>query len=133
MSTVSYWRGIIRRTTGGNAIYIHALRSTADYYGWVDVFDARRPEVAIRGLPPGIAAVGGRRSSGRVGGHRLVISRSPVRQGKEKGMVNEFRVAREATNRDIAEIAALTRVEWCWLTDKAGHRLDRDVWLQRAI
>jgi hypothetical protein len=128
MSTDLWWRGVIRRTPKGDAIYIHALRSTAVRYGWDVAFDPQRPDVALPGLPNGRCYVGARNPTGRIGGRHLLISRSPVKKSKSKGQVNRFRIARQATNRDIARVAWETRGDWGWMTDKTGLRLDRAAW-----
>jgi hypothetical protein len=65
-----------------------------------------------------------------MGGRRMQISRHPNKNGKTRGCVNLFRIARSASNRDIARVAAATRGEWHWITDKRGARVDREVWLR---
>jgi hypothetical protein len=47
-------------------------------------------------------------------------------------MCNAIRVAKEASNADLALIAAAIPVEWHWMTNRHGERIDRAVWLALA-
>ena len=133
VSTGLWWRGIIRRAQSSSPIYIHALRTTAEFYGWDVAFDERRSAVALPVRPDLRQFARPVRQSPRVGGRRMQISRAASKIGKVKGCVNEFRIAKAAGDHDIAQVAAATRGEWHWLTDKNGRRIDRAVWLQTVI
>jgi hypothetical protein len=102
-------------------------------YGWDVTFDARRPAVALPPQPNGNAYANWWAKDGRIGGRRLLISRAESKKSKTKGQANRFRVAKQATNRDLARVAAATIGDWHWMTDKTGVRLDRAVWLQMAF
>lgn len=128
-----WWRGVIRRLGNGQPIYIHALRSTAEFYGWAEAFDARRPGLATPAAPDGRAFVAPSKRNGHFGGRKHWISRHPCKSSKVIGHVNQFRIAHKATHWDIAQVAAVTQGEWHWMTDKTGIRLDRAAWLRRVI
>lgn len=132
MDSSRWWRGVIRRLGNGQPIYIHALRSTAELYGWAEAFDARRPGMETPAAPDGRAFISPGWRNGHFGGRKHWISRHPNKNGKTRGCVNQFRLARKATYADIALVAAAVEPDWHWLTDKHGARVDRDVWLRAA-
>jgi len=73
-----------------------------------------------------------RERHGHRGGRPLRISRHPSKSGHQPGMCNAIRVAKEASNADLALIAAAIPVEWHWMTNRHGERIDRAVWLALA-
>jgi hypothetical protein len=129
MDSTLWWRGVIRRTDSGSPIYIHAQRPTAEFYGWAEAFDARRAAVAIAPRPDGRHFARAGSDSPFWGGRPMRISRAASKHSQVPGASNRFRIARQATNADIALVAAATKVEWCWMTDKKGKRVDRAIWL----
>lgn len=117
-----YWRGVIRRLPTGHTIYIHALRSTAEFFGWAEAFDQNRPEVVLPALPNGKVYIQPINRSGARGGRRLQISRTKTKSNRVGCAVNVFRIAKAATYADLRAVARATRVEWFWMTDFRGRR-----------
>jgi hypothetical protein len=129
MNTGTYWRGLIRRTRSGNAVYIHAQLATAEFFGWTEAFDPLRPAVQLPPRPDGRCLMGVRYGQPWVGGHRMRICRSSVRSGQPRKLTHRFRVGKSATLVDLAALAAATKGEWFWMTDFRGARLARADWL----
>jgi hypothetical protein len=127
-----YWRGIIRRDAAGHAVYLHALRSTAELYGWTTAFYEWREAVRLPITDPQGRIPFSRGKTGSVGGRQCRISRSPVKQGSPAGMTNAFRIAKQATELDWVLLAEGTRGDWCWMTDRKGIRVNRAAWLEAA-
>lgn len=129
MSKKLLWRGLIRRTNSGSAIYLHAQWETAQFFGWDVAFDADRPEVQLPyNGPPGWAYLRPP-CTNRQGGLPMRICRSRSRMGHPAGKTHRFRIARAASYRDFAAVAKATKQEWFWMTDKNGHRIAREEWL----
>lgn len=120
--TGPYWRGIIRRLPTGHTIYLHALRSTAEHFGWDEAFDAQRPAALLPVRPDGMKYVNGNRRTGARGGRRIQISRTETKSNKKGTLVNVFRIARAATYADLIAVAKATKGEWYWMTDYRGRR-----------
>ena len=119
-------------TKSGNAKTLHALRSTADYYGWTKEF----PEWIGKPL-----AVGDRyellHSPSRRGhpqsssGRRMRISRSASRDGNPAGFTNAFKVSANTGLLELAELAHFTKVDWEWMTSTDHSRVSRADWEHR--
>jgi hypothetical protein len=117
-----YWRGVIRRLPTGHTIYLHALRSTAEFFGWDEAFDQYRPDVALPARPDGHVSIQPINRSGARGGRRLQISRTETKSNRVGCVVNVFRIAKAATYADLRAVARATRGEWFWMTDFRGRR-----------
>ena len=122
----------IRHTSDGSWIRIKGLRATLEHYGW-DRIDAP--------LHPSTPAYHRFMSGDRkvfVGSPRLHagipmrISRSPLKAGNPAGLTNRFRVSSNAGNKDLMLLAVRAQGDWYWMTDKNGHRIDREAWLRFA-
>jgi hypothetical protein len=129
MNTGTYWRGIIRRTRSGNAVYLHAQFATAEFFGWTEAFDQFRPAAQLPPRPDGRYLIKIQKGNPWIGGHKMRICRSSVRSGHPRGMTHRFRVGKSATLVDLAALAAATKAEWFWMTDFRGARLAREDWL----
>ena len=119
-------------TSGGHAKKLHALRSTADYYGWTKEFEewTLKPEVEQGGRAYG-------RDPGRRGhpqnssGYRIRICRTSDLDGFPAGFTNAFKVTTNTGLFDLAELAHFTDVEWYWMTTRTGERVSREEWAAR--
>ena len=125
----SYVKLLLHRPNATASKYLIAMRATADYYGWTKHFEIWTPkpiatdEGYIYCMDPG--------RKGHVmhePGRRHRICRSPVRQGYPKGLTNAFRISRNCSLLDLAEVAHLTEADWCWMDSPFGERLSRDHW-----
>lgn len=125
-----YCKLLIRRTNDDRPIYLTALKNTASFYGWLDNFEtyiageSRDELTGTRYLKlPTLA------TSRRRGGRSWVICRDNSRHGFPMGKTNKFRVTTLATQRDIAEIAYRTEVDWEWMRCPSGVSRSREQWL----
>ncbi len=121
-------------TSGGAAKKLHALRTTADYYGWTKKFE----EWTFKSqLEQGNRSFG--RDPGRKGhpqcssGYRVRICRSPVTSGLPAGFTNAFKVTSNTGLFDLAELAYFTDVDWEWMASPRSGRVTRDEWLARYL
>ena len=119
-------------TKSGKAKTLHALRSTADYYGWTEYF----PEWVGQELRVGdrytLLYSPSRRGHPQCsGGRRLRISRSPSRDGNPAGFTNAFKVSSNTGLFDLAELAHFTKVDWEWMTSIDYSRVSRADWERR--
>ena len=119
-------------TSGGHAKKLHALRSTADYYGWTKEFE---PWV---GKP--VSSEGGRTfllDAGRRGhpqcssGYRVRICRTSDLDGFPSGFTNAFKVTANTGLFDLAELAHFTKGDWHWLQDTSYQKVSRADWERR--
>ena len=127
-----YVKLLLEREEGQQDKYLIALRTTADYYGWTEEFPTWTLRTAFE--------VGGRKFARHPGtrgemfcevGLRLRVSRSPVTSGWPRGKVNQFKVSRNCSLWDIAEVAHFTQGDWHWLTCPYGERVSRARWEER--
>lgn len=119
----------IFRDNSGRARWVRSLRSTADYYGWTEMFE--------RWIPNGSKQVGGYTTfqipsrdskNQRGGGKRLRICRSKSRSGNPAGLTNEFVISNSMRLIDLAELAHFTKGDWHWMSTPSGERVTRDRW-----
>ena len=119
-------------TSGGHAKKLHALRSTADYYGWTKKFEPWVGKLAFE--------QGGRtflRDAGRRGhpqnssGYRVRICRTSDLDGFPAGFTNAFKVTTNTGLFDLAELAHFTDVDWYWMSTRTGERISRERWEDR--
>ena len=119
-------------TKSGRAKKLHALRTTADYYGWTKEFE---PWVGKKEFEQGGRAF--LRDTGRRGhpqcssGYRVRICRTSDLDGFPAGFTNAFKVTANTGLFDLAELAHFTDVEWYWMTTKTGERVSREEWAAR--
>ena len=119
-------------TKGGAAKKLHALRSTANYYGWLEKFEEWTFQAEF---------VEGERSYGRdpgrrghpqcSSGRRLRICRSASKDGFPAGFTNAFKVTSNTGLFDLAELAYFTNVDWEWMETPTSGRVSRERWLDR--
>ena len=119
-------------TKSGRAKKLHALRSTANYYGWPEKFEEWSLEAEFE--------EGGRRfgfDPGRRGhpqcssGYHVRICRSPSKDGFPAGFTNRFKVTKNTGLFDLAELAHFTKVDWEWMETPTSGRLTRADWERR--
>lgn len=120
------------QTKSGNAKTLHALRSTADYYGWTEAFPEWVGEIQFFEGDRGFLIDTGRRGHPQCsGGKRLRISRSKSKRGNPAGFTNAFKVSANTGLFDLAELAHFTKVDWEWMEDTSYARIDRTRWEDR--
>lgn len=114
----------------GQIVWLKCLTATAQFYGWLDAFPNSEEGDSNASTHREFVTYPSRRFMPSVGGRKLRIYRSPVRQGYPKGQTNRFRVSRKIRNRQLAELAAFTKVEWHYMETAHGVRQPRDWWLE---
>ena len=125
-----YVKLLLNRRENGRDTWLIALRSTADYYGWTEKFPVWRPKPI--GVQGGYTMVRMPNTGSEMfcsKGLHLRICRSPSTHGQPRSATNRFKVSTNATLFDIAEVAALTQVDWHWMSAPNGDRLSREHWL----
>ena len=119
-------------TKSGRAKKLHALRSTADYYGWTKKFEewSFEPEIEeggrIFGFDPGR-----RGHPQNSSGYRIRICRAESLNGFPAGFTNAFKVTTNTGLFDLAELAHFTDVDWYWMSTRTGERISRERWEDR--
>ena len=119
-------------TKSGKPKKLHALRATANYYGWLEYFPewTFQPEFEQGGRLFGIDP--GRRGHPQCSsGRRLRICRSPSKDGFPAGFTNAFKVTSNTGLLDLAELAHFTTVDWEWMQDVSYQRVSRADWERR--
>ena len=125
-----YVKLLIERPEKGPDRWLIALRATADYYGWTEKFPRWTPKIAyVSGGSAWYMDPGRRGEMFCESGRRHRICRSPSRAGMPRGMTNQFKVSASCRLFDLAEVAALTKVDWYWMSAPNGERLSREHWL----
>lgn len=124
-----YVKLILWRGAGLKDKYLVAYRTTADYYGWTQEFEEWSPRVIAEAGNYAYCIDPGRKGNlAMASGKRLRICRSPKKQGMPAGLTNQFKVSRNCSLLDIAEIAHFTKVEWHWMDGPFGERIERERW-----
>jgi hypothetical protein len=123
----------IRRIAFANWVRLIALKTTADFYGWTEVFPSLNEAKRVD-YPDGLMPHPGRKNLRRFRAHPLVISRHEgSKHGYPVRLTNRFRVTNNAGVLDIANIAQSTQIPFSWLTDKRGTRLCAEHWLNYPV
>ena len=123
----------IRRIAFANWVRLIALKSTADFYGWTEVFPTLNEAKRVD-YPDGLMPHPGRKNLRRYRAHPLVICRSDVtKQGFPVRLTNRFRVTNNARALDLATIAQATQIPFSWMTDKNNTRLCAEHWLSYPV
>jgi hypothetical protein len=123
----------IRRIAFANWVRLIALKTTADFYGWTEVFP-RLNEAKRVDYPDGLMQHPGRKNLRRFRAHPLVISRHEGgKHGYPVRLTNRFRVTNNAAELDLATIAQGTQIPFSWMTNKRGTRLCAEHWLSYPV
>lgn len=122
---------VLGRAPDGGKLSLKCRLSTAIYYGWFDalVRPDRNPGVSMDDWSA--VATWTARTVDCYGGRRLRICRSRIRKGHPAGLTNAFRVSRDATLKELAYLASITRPEFGWMESLDGRRVFREEWLER--
>ena len=119
---------------GGRQKLLHALRTTADYYGWLEEFPVWIGKTVENDSGYRYLMDPGRRGHPQcMGGKRLRISRSPDKSRYAAGFTNAFKVSSNTGLLDLAELAHFTKIDWHWMESLDGERVDRARWEQRFV
>ena len=119
-------------TKSGNVKTLHALRSTADYYGWTEKFEPWIGKIQfLQGDRAFLLQPSRRGYEAWSPGRRLRICRSPSKNGFPAGFTNAFKVSSNTGLFDLAELAHFTKVDWEWMQDTAYQRVSRVDWERR--
>lgn len=119
-------------TKSGNAKTLHAYRSTANYYGWPESFPLWIGEPAsTQGGRTYLFQPSRRGHPQCSSGRRIRICRSPSKNGFPAGFTNAFKVSSNVGLFDLAELAHFTKVNWEWMQDLTGNRINRSDWERR--
>jgi hypothetical protein len=122
----------VRRLAKNRYVTLLVLKTTADFYGWSEFFptvaDARFTEAGETGLV--LDRSQGGRTRGRYATVR--ICRGTSKQGHPKELTNQFRLSRNATMKDYAEVAKGVSRDFGWMEDHACRRRSKDEWLSIA-
>ncbi len=132
---MSYWITLkIGESRGGHVKTLHAMRSTANYYGWTDYFEEWVGETFVGPGGKTILFDPGRRGHPQCsGGRRIRISRSPNKHRYAAGFTNAFKVSHGTGLFDLAELAHFTKVDWHWMESLDGERVNRARWEDRYL
>ena len=122
----------VRRLAKGRYVKLICLKDTADFYGWSEFFptvtEARELEAEGSGLIFNRCANG--RTRARYSTVR--ICRGMSKQGHPKELTNQFRLSKNATMKDYAEVAKGVSRDFGWMEDHACRRRPKDEWLSIA-
>ena len=114
----------------GNNCVLRCMRATASFFGWSDHYPRFIP--GERYNPNlGHVVVVSPSLKRRQGWNRREyrIGRAKTTTGNVAGMTHRFRVRGPVTNRILADLAAHTTQEWCWMSTSSGERRSREKWL----
>ena len=120
----------VRTTQAGRYVWLKTLKATAELYGWDKEFKTLIQQ-KFDDSPDGFIPSPHRKGWGTEGGVLHRISRSPKTSGWPAGTTNSFRLSRNATMLDLAEVAKSTQVDWHWITCKHGGRRTRE-WFEQT-
>lgn len=119
-------------TKTGKAKKLHALRSTADYYGWTEKFPIWVGNLALDQSGRGTCLDPGRRGHPQCSsGYRVRICRAHEMAGYPAGFTNAFKVTANTGLFDLAELAHFTQGDWYWMSTRTGERVPREIWEDR--
>ena len=122
----------VRRIAKNRFVSLLVLKTTAEFYGWSEFFptvtEARELEAEGSGLIFNRCANG--RTRGRYSTVR--ICRGMSKQGHPKELTNQFRLSKNATMKDYAEVAKGVSRDFGWMEDHACRRRSKDEWLSIA-
>ena len=124
----------IGETAKGQQKLLHALRTTADYYGWTNEFPVWIGKTLANTEGYVFLHDPGRRGNPQCNpGRRLRISRSPIKGRYAAGFTNAFKVSANTGLLDLAELAHFTKIDWHWMESLDGERVDRSSWEARYL
>ena len=119
----------IFRDNSGRARWVRALRSTADYYGWLDEFEVWTPNInGSSGSYPTHAWPHRQTRGSAQGGRSCMICRKAPVTDMHAGTRNRFVMANACRLVDFAELAHFSKGEWHWMSGPTGERVSRDRW-----
>ena len=123
----------IRKIRDGDWVQLMTLKTTADFYGWSDIFLPLSEAKAIdRG--DGMLRWPRRIKTRSYPALRLYICREKAhRRGYPRGLTNCFRVSRNACTRDLVALAQAVKVDFGWMNDKSYRRVTREQWLRAEL
>ena len=129
---ISYVTLKLGETKSGSAKTLHSLRSTADYYGWLEEFEEWVAKPIENTGKYVMSHDPGRRGHPQCsGGYRIRICQSHVMQGFPAGFTNAFKVSANTGLFDLAELAHFTKGDWHWMSTRTGERVTRADWESR--
>ena len=118
----------IRRISKGNWVQLMSLKSTADYYGWTEVFPDLFEAKSVD-YPGNIRPWPTKLNGKNYKGCRLRICRDKTYgSGNPAGLTNCFRVSNNASKLDLYAVAQAVKVDFAWMNDKTGARIKRSHW-----
>ena len=124
-----YIKLLLERVPNREDKYLIALETTADFYGWTSVYPIWEPKSLSWDTSGRYAIDPGRKGQLYMqGGRQHRICRSTSHQGNPRGKTNKFKLSHNCCLRDIAELAHLTRGDWCWMTGPNFKPVDRAQW-----
>lgn len=125
-----YIKLLLLRPETGRDRWLIALRATADYYGWTEQFPRWTPKPVLVTDRYSYSMMPNTRAEMFCeSGRRHRICRSASKHGMPRGMTNQFKVSKNCSIVDLAELGALTKVDWHWMSAPNGDRLSRADWL----
>ena len=129
---ISYVTLKLGESKTGSAKTLHALRSTADYYGWLENFEEWVAKPISTAGKYVISYDPGRRGHPQCSaGYRLRICRAHSMDGYPAGFTNAFKVSANTGLFDLAELAHFSKGDWYWMSTKTGERIKRAEWEDR--
>ena len=115
----------------GNNCVLRCMAATANFFGWSDHYPRFIPGERYNPNLGHVVLVSPSLKR-RQGWNRREyrICRTKTTTGNPAGMTHRFRVRGPITNRILADLAAHTTQDWCWMTTKYGMRRSRQEWLE---
>ena len=109
--------------------WFRVRRDVAQLYGWTDAYPIAGESSGGAPVERRFMTAPSRAFRPDIGGRRIKISREPRRNVLTAGKVNQFRISRNCSNSDLAELAYLTKGEWHWMETAHGDLWSREKWL----
>ena len=118
----------LRTDSKGYGIWIAVQKATAEHFGWTEVYPTWSPGRFDPETGKKTAYITKKSKSASQGGHRLRICRSEDKGGWIAGMTHCFRISKQVSEFDLAELAWLTKGDWGWMETRYHERRSRDQW-----
>lgn len=119
----------VRRISKSNWVRLIALESTADFYGWTEVFPSLNEAKRVD-YPDGLFPHPGRKNLRMFRAQPVHICRSETtKHGFPIRLTNRFRVTNNTRDVDLIAIAQATQIPFGWMTTRSGQRREQEYWM----
>ena len=118
---------VVRELPCGHVSWVRAFRATHDFFGWSDQFQTQVQHSAKK-HPMGLVQFTAKDSNRKGDGVGMMIWRVRDRHRPGPQGRHRFRVSRNFTLRDTAELAHFTKGDWHYMTSPTGEIRSREEW-----